>query len=35
MIAHDKKPYYDIQLEQFFDPEWEEAERADEAAQYY
>lgn len=35
MIAHDKKPYYDRQLEPFFDPEWEEAERADESAKYY
>ena len=35
MIAHDNRMYHDPQKEPFYDPEWEEAERADEKPQYY
>ena len=35
MIAYDNKTYYNRQKEPFYDPEWEEAENANEEKQYY
>ena len=35
MKAYDNRIYHDPQKEPFYDPEWEEAERADEKPQYY
>ena len=35
MKAYDNRIYHDKQKEPFYDPEWEEAERADEKPQYY
>lgn len=35
MKAYDNRIYHDRQKEPFYDPEWEEAERADEKPQYY
>lgn len=35
MISYDRKPYYDRQKEPYDDPEWVEAENADEKPQYY
>lgn len=35
MKAYDNRIYRDPRKEPFYDPEWEEAERADENPQYY
>ena len=35
MISYDRKLYYDRQKEPYDDPEWMEAESADERPQYY
>ena len=35
MIAYDNKIYYDKSREPFYDPEWEEAENANERKLYY
>ena len=35
MIAYDCRAYYDPQTEKIYDPEWDEAEAADEMPQYY
>ena len=35
MISYDKRFYHDRQMEPFSDPEWEEAENADEKPVYW